>query len=289
MSVPLHAVQWAGRPFPADKAPYAEPVHFFLPTQILEVEHNDKAKLLAKTLENLVYISAERCGPRETYSLSATKHKTDVGSAGDRAPAVIYGCADREVDSALCLGDIAPTLPRQVEAWMNSFFPGAGIDIQPVKNASMVTLGLRTNPSSDFQRPQNVGYGLSHILPIITACLVAEAGELILIENPEVHLHPAGQSLMGTFLTKIAARGVQVLLETHSDHVLNGVRRAVRDMVIEPNQVQIHFFKPRSQNVEANPQVTAIAIDQKGGLDAWPAGFFDQIDKDLSFLTGWYA
>ena len=289
MSVPLHAVQWNGRPFPASRAPYAEPIHFFLPAVIIDTERDTKAHQLAQTLENLVYISAERCGPRETYALSAAKNRTDVGSTGDRAPSVVHSHPDWAVSPGLCLGDAAPTLPRQVEAWMNRFFPGAGIDIQPVKNASVVTLGLRTNRSADFQRPQNVGYGLSHILPILTACLVAKPGTVILIENPEVHLHPAGQSLMGSFLAMVSASGVQIILETHSDHVLNGLRRSVREATLRPDQVQIHFFKPRPYEGQDDPQVTTVSVNENGDLDSWPGGFFDQFDKDLSFLTGWDA
>lgn len=287
MSAPVHAVQWNQRTFADHWTLLDAPLHYFLPTEILHDPQEIHAKTLASALEKLVYISAERCGPRETYSLSTMKQKTDVGSTGDRAPGVIYTHADRGVSPMLCLDDAAPTLPRQVEAWMNRFFPGAGIDIQPVKNANLVTLGLRTNPSVDYQRPQNVGYGLSHILPIITACLVAEAGNVLLIENPEVHLHPAGQAMVGHFLALAAASGVQVLLETHSDHVLNGVRRAVRDGMLTPDQAKIHFFMPRPQTEKAPPQVTTITVNEKGGLDAWPEGFFDQFDKDLSFLTGW--
>ena len=289
LSVPLRSIQWDGRPFTELQLPNAQPVHFFLPNEIIEVEQNEKSQSLAKALQDLVYISAERCGPRETYSLSTAKHKIDVGRNGDRAPAVIYNNPYREVSTSLCLAEYSSILPRQVEAWMNTFFPGAGIDIQPVKNASMVTLGLRTSPSDDFQRPQNVGYGLSHILPIITACLVAKVGEILLIENPEVHMHPAGQTLIGSFLAKVAATGVQIILETHSDHVLNGVRRAVREKTLAPSQVQIHFFTRRTQNEDTGSQVNTITVQENGGLDSWPDGFFDQFDKDLSFLTGWDA
>ena len=106
----------------------------------------------------------------------------------------------------------------------------------------------------------------------------------MLIENPEVHLHPAGQALMGLFLADVARAGVQVVVETHSDHVLNGVRRAVKRGDLAPDEVAIHFFRARS---EGGAQVHSPTIDSAGNIDVWPAGFFDQFDKDMNYFAGW--
>ena len=152
--------------------------------------------------------------------------------------------------------------------------------------ANGVTLGIRTSDATDFHRPQHVGFGLSHVLPILVAALVARVGDMLLIENPEVHLHPAGQALMGRFLAEVAASGVQVILETHSDHVLNGARRAVRDAVVSPADVVLHFFRDR--NLDGD-QVVSPRVDVRGNVDFWPEGFFDQFDKDATALAGWDA
>lgn len=105
-----------------------------------------------------------------------------------------------------------------------------------------------------------------------------------MIENPEVHLHPKGQAMMGQFLAEAANAGVQVIVETHSDHVLNGVRRAVKSGGISAESVAIHFFRPRA---EGEAQVISPLIDQTGGIDYWPDGFFDQFDKDMNYFAGW--
>ncbi len=107
---------------------------------------------------------------------------------------------------------------------------------------------------------------------------------MLLIENPEVHLHPAGQALMGQFLADVARAGVQVVIETHSDHILNGIRRAVRLHRLIPEQVMLHFFKPRSAE---QTQVITPQIDPFGNIDVWPEGFFDQFDKDMNHFAGW--
>jgi predicted ATPase len=85
-------------------------------------------------------------------------------------------------------------------------------------------------------------------------------------------------------LARFAKAGVQVLVETHSDHVLNGVRLAVRHNVIGFNDVTVHFF---SGPTETRHGILSLRIDKNGTLDAWPEGFFDQSERDLTVLAGW--
>ena len=95
---------------------------------------------------------------------------------------------------------------------------------------------------------------------------------------------------MGVFLARAAASGAQVIVETHSDHVLNGIRRAVKGIddqsTLTPDQVAIHFFQPRDDDGK-RPQVISPLIDQNGTIDSWPDGFFDQFDKDTESLIDW--
>jgi len=126
-----------------------------------------------------------------------------------------------------------------------------------------------------------VGFGFSYTLPIIVAALLLPADGILVVENPEAHLHPAGQSRLGRFLARVAGSGGQVVVETHSDHVINGIRLAtVEDRSIEANQTIVHFF---NEDVGGTP--TQIEVTGRGGFTAWPAGFFDQIERDLGELS----
>ena len=122
------------------------------------------------------------------------------------------------------------------------------------------------------------------MFPILVAALSAREGDLLLIENPEVHLHPSGQAMMGEFLSRVASTGVQVIVESHSDHILNGIRKSVKLGTMCPEDVGIFFFQAPT---ETNPQVVNPLIDTNGNLDYWPDGFFDQYDKDMSYFAGW--
>jgi predicted ATPase len=239
---------------------------------------------LASRLKNLTYITAERIGPREVYALEDRQIASVVGPAGEHAMSVLHWGRDEPVLDGLVMPSAANTRLRQVEERMRMFFPGCGLVVQQVPQVNAVTLGLRTSDATDFHRPIHVGFGLTQVLPIVIAALSAAKNDILLIENPEVHLHPAGQALMGQFLAEVARAGVQVIVETHSDHLLNGIRRAVKAGRIPSEQVALHFFRPRG---EALDQVVSPQLDASGNIDTWPDGFFDQFDKDMNHFAGW--
>ena len=239
---------------------------------------------LAERVRDLTYLTAERIGPREIYDIEDPQIAPVVGPAGEHAVSVLYSGRDEYVRDELVLPDVPATRLRQVEARMRTFFPGCGLTVQQVPQVNAVTLGLRTSDDVDFHRPIHAGFGITQILPIVIASLSARRDDLLLIENPEVHLHPAGQALMGQFLAEVARAGVQVILETHSDHILNGIRRAVKAEQLPAEKVSLHFFRPRSVD---GVQVLSPILDNTGNIDAWPDGFFDQFDKDMNHFAGW--
>ena len=170
---------------------------------------------------------------------------------------------------------------KQVEFWMQDIAPGIEINALIVTDTNASALSLRRG-GVRWLRPPNIGFGISYSLPIIVAGLLARPGSIFVVENPEAHLHPAGQSRMGRFLATLAAAGIQVLVETHSDHVLNGVLLAtVDDHPIRHDQVIIQYFHgdPKSEK-----RAQAIDVNARGGLSTWPKGFFDQSEKDMAAI-----
>ena len=239
---------------------------------------------LAERLRSLTYLTAERVGPRETYPLQDPMATQVVGPRGENAVGLLHQRRDLSVMAPLVLQDATPKLLPQVEARMAFFFPGSSLTVLPVEQANIVTLGLTNSGETGFHRPINVGFGLTQVFPIIVAALSSKEGDLLLIENPEVHLHPAGQALMGQFLAQVASAGVQIVVESHSDHILNGIRRAVKKQTLSAEDVSLHFFNPRGGGVA---QVTSPTIAPDGNIDHWPEGFFDQFDRDLNYFAGW--
>ncbi len=208
-----------------------------------------------------------------------------VGLLGERAVWFLNKYKKVTIPSKRCHKGQPPVLDKQVEAWMSEIFPGFQFAVTPIPGTNLATLGLANKGNPELIRPQNTGFGLSYTLPIFVACLAAPVGGLVLIENPEAHLHPAGQSQLMTFLAKVASTGVQIIIETHSDHIVNGLRKAVRSGIIGRNDTFIHYF--RQVETDELPKVTSIEIDQQGNLSDWPKGFFDQINDDYEYLTDW--
>ena len=251
---------------------------------LLPVDAVPSSVSLANRVRDLTYITAEREGPRETYPLEDQTAVRVVGPQGQNAVSVLYRGRDEHIEKELMVEGTAPTLLHQLGARLASFFSGCAIDVQQVPNANAVTLGIRTSNDTRFLRPVHCGFGITQVLPIIVATLSLTRGSTMLIENPEVHLHPAGQAHMGQLLAEVAHAGIQTIVETHSDHVLNGIRRSVKSERIFPEEVAVHFFRQRTPDA---PQVLSPTLDSSGNIDVWPEGFFDQFDKDMNYFAGW--
>jgi predicted ATPase len=234
-------------------------------------------------LRRLSWLSAERTGPRELLPLLDSQHHTHVGMRGELAAGLLHWRGSDPVMDGLLVENEPPTLFHQTRAWMRHFFPGCDFNVLPIDGASAISLRLRSDSRSDFQRPQNVGFGLTQLFPVLIELLAARPGDLVIVENPEVHLHPRAQQEVGTLLARVANTGVQVIVETHSDHVLNGVRLAAKsNKGINSESVAIHFFT--RDDIDGSSQHVSPKIDADGRLDSWPEGFFDQFDQALSIL-----
>jgi predicted ATPase len=252
------------------------PIRWLLP----EAQATDCA--LVNHLRRISWLSAERTGPRELLPLLDAQHHRQVGMRGELAAGLLHWRESDAVSERLLVEGEPPTLFHQVRARMRQFFPGCDLQILPIDGASAVSLRLRSNAKSDFQRPQNVGFGLTQLFPVLVEVLAAQLGDVVIVENPEVHLHPKAQQDVGALLAQVASCGVQVIVETHSDHVLNGIRLAVKGQRdVQSSQIEIHFF---SRDADGASRLLSPKIDADGRLDVWPEGFFDQFDQALSAL-----
>lgn len=237
------------------------------------------------------YLQAERLGPRTSFEMSdflVRRHK-QLGARGEYTAHFLLLFSDTLVANVRLHHPKATStsLRDQVEAWMGEISPGTRLEVSANTGVDLVTLQysfVRGSQITNRYRSTNVGFGLTYILPVLVAALSAQPGGLLLIENPEAHLHPQGQARIGELLARASAGDVQVLVETHSDHVLNGIRLAVHDGLISHQDVGMHFFQ-RSRDTSKGPvDVFSPRIDPEGRIDNWPEGFFDQWDKSLEAL-----
>lgn len=233
------------------------------------------------------YLQAERIGPRTYLEMSEfqVRQHGQLGSQGEYTAYFLSLYRDKEITHKKLQHPAQQSLKliNQVEAWMGEVSPGTRINIKNNSDLDLVSLQYSYGLSNPY-RATNVGFGISYTLPIIVAILSSEPESLILLENPEAHLHPKGQAKMGELLALAASCGVQIVVETHSDHILNGIRLAVHGGKLDPNDVQLHYFQRQEMRGESKTEVISPRMDRNGRIDHWPDGFFDEWDKSLEAL-----
>lgn len=256
--------------------------------QVLDISelNGTPASLLS---ENFYYLKAERVGPRTSFPISSTADAqfNKIGNAGEFCAFILASNERKQISNKQLCHESNPIneLREQVEAWLSEIGQTPRIHLDKLSSLDSVSMQfsfMRNGIPSSNYRTTNVGFGLTYSLPIFVSCLAAQANSIILIENPEAHLHPKGQVAMGKFLAMVASTGIQIILETHSDHVLNGIRIAAKQNVIKPNEVALNFFQ-RVNSAQAT-EVVNPKLDRNGRLDIWPEGFFDEWEKGLAEL-----
>ena len=229
------------------------------------------------------YLGAERITPEESYPLSendVVKHR-QIGKKGEYTAHFLheFGNQDIPISELSHPRSKSQSLKDQVDTWMGEISPNININVRQVANA--MTIKYSFGVSKEYS-PFNVGFGVTYSLPILTAILSSKPGTMIIIENPESHLHPQGQSKLGQLLASAANHGIQVIIESHSDHILNGIRIAVHGGKIKPEYVQLHFFEIQSQMNEI--KIISPKLDKKGRINTIPKNFFDEWNKSSRAL-----
>jgi predicted ATPase len=257
-----------------------------VPPEIHEVTEGETGYTLFNP--GFQYLRADRINPAVTYPRSheMAVRRGFLGTRGEFTIDFLRHSQDEVVASeALHHPQASSRLLDQVEAWLGEICPGVKIDTAAIEQTDLVRLGfeftragrLTTNP----RRPTNVGFGLTYVLPVVVACLTARRGAMILLENPEAHVHPQGQSAMARLTCAAASTGAQLVVETHSDHILNGVRLAVKHARLSAEDVRLHYFQRHADGVI---KIVSPSIGPDGMLSQWPPGFFDEWDRSLDEL-----
>lgn len=170
---------------------------------------------------------------------------------------------------------------HQVEAWMSAVLGEMQLSVKVDGLKAQTELRIRNELTQESVLPTQTGFGISYVLPIITAGLwaAAQKNKVLIVENPEAHLHPSAQSAVGKFLALVADSGVQVIVETHSEHVVDGARVQMT-FLQRTGDMLVNYMTHDSEQVK----ILELNLNSKGELSDWPEGFFDQKQIDLREL-----
>jgi predicted ATPase len=227
------------------------------------------------------YVSADRLGPQEFYE-KINMDKLSVGKKGEFIAQVLANAQKSQmvVNESLALSKNR-LLVAQASEWLGHVLGHPNISLE-VNDDNRYTISLTFKMGTKSYTMPNVGFGYSYILPIIVSGLIAKPNQILIIENPEAHLHPRAQSRLAHFLAKVAKTGVQVFIESHSDHILNALRVAVKNKNLNPDDLQIFYFAENPD--EDAPNIFTPQVDEDGRIDEWPDGFFDEWNNNLMEL-----
>lgn len=259
---------------------------------IFTVKHNKIVNEAYETtldiLKKFHYIRTDRAIPSITYPLSEQHiRQGNIGLNGEYA--AHYLSQNRHESLSIVKlkhpNSTTEQLLENVSKWLGEMSNGIDISVtvhDQLQIASLTYQYVYGEQTTGQYTPLNVGFGITYVLPIIVAILKSKPGDLLIIENPESHLHPAGQSKVAELCAIAASAGVQIIIETHSDHFLNGVRVATKKGLLEPEESQIYYFEKINDSLETIAH--SLTIDKDGRIDDWPKGFFDEWDNKLNEL-----
>jgi len=246
---------------------------------------------------NFQYISALRLGGQSVFgknTVAVTKNhqiSLEMGK-GELVGHFLYEYQNIPTQNFIGgLEDIP--LIEQVKYWEQKISKGITINVEQSSDYTnyVIKYGYELEGIRPVQnlRAENIGFGVSYTLPVIVAILSAKKGDLIIIENPEAHLHPDAQLDLGNLICMAAQHGVQLIIETHSDHIVNAVQISCKQFHdtdggkgISKDNVAIHYFGSRNEGLAAKSE--QVKIQDDGSVDYQPKGFFDTIENSLNQL-----
>ena len=240
---------------------------------IVEQTDSPSDELFSRLTTELLYLSAMRNADFATSKINPQM----VNPLGLRGEYVIdfYQNHRQDLlsDSLLSYKNVK-TLAGQVDYWLEKL---TGYKLSVETDGSEYKVRYLTN-SGKLLHPYNVGTGVSFITEVLIVCLASQVGGIVVIENPEIHLHPSAQADMLDFLVQMSKAGVQILIESHSDHLFNGIRRNVHKGNLALDEVSVYNFEKDAKGITS---AFKIELNTRGGLVNYTPGMFDQFDRDL--------
>ena len=236
--------------------------------------------------ENLEYLGPLRERPRRAY-LHSGNPMTKIGDSGQYAAQILWLEKDNKVEYLPALGQ-DPFSTTLMEA-VNDAFLRLGmfqpVDVRSEKSVMyQILFRLGSSKTRKAVTIADVGFGVSQMLPILVLGLRSRESSLLLLEQPEIHLHPKLQANLADFLLTLAARERRLIVETHSDHFINRLRRRIAEDSTDElrNQVSILFVHPPQAGHGA--VIEPLQIDRFGTIENWPPSFLPEATDEAEAI-----
>lgn len=217
------------------------------------------------------YLGPLRDYPKRQYPWSGAQ-PADMGRRGERVVDALLASREAGVLYSLGKGRKRQSLEGRVAHWLKELALIDSFHVRPITpGGKLFQVWVRRHPKATEVLITDVGFGVSQILPVITLCYYAPEGSTLLLEQPEIHLHPAVQAgLADVLVDAVRTRGIQIILESHSEHLLRRLQRRIADETLSADDAALYFCSTE----RGESKITPLKLDMFGTIDNWPPGFF---------------
>lgn len=226
------------------------------------------------------YLSCHRIGPQNLYEKNMSIEDT-IDNDGNYAISYLNTHGNDPLEIEICKDLSNYTLLAQVNWWLR-YIVGAEIETEEILGADAIRASYSMDAIKKI-RPVNIGAGISYLVSVLIMCLSAPQAGIVVIENPEIHLHPTAQAKVCEFLYYIACSGRQLFVETHSDHIFNGFRVGLANGSMQEDRINILYTYI---NQQCTTEVMKVEVGKYGNIRNQREGLFDQFDIDMNRMLG---
>lgn len=264
------------------------PVKFYgFPDQVYAYYQNaaflsDLQLELEDLFKRIYYLGPLREFPQRLYTWKGSE-PADMGRRGERVVDAILAARDRGRTISPGYKRKRVSLEERVATWLKELGLIHAFNVEPVaKESGVYQVRVQKSASSAKVMLTDVGFGVSQILPVLVLCYYVPEGSTILLEQPEIHLHPSVQSgLADVFLDVAKNRDVQVIVESHSEHLLRRLQLRIAQEKVQPDDVALYFCEPGSDGSKLTP----LDVDLYGNIMNWPKDFFGDEFGEMAAIT----
>lgn len=230
----------------------------------------------------LFYLGPLREFPRRQYSWAGAQ-PADMGRRGERVVDALLASRESGVKFSRGKGFRRQTVEERVAEWLKELGLIDSFQVRPItKDGRLFQVWVRRDSKAAEVLITDVGFGVSQILPVITLCYYAPEGSTLLLEQPEIHLHPRVQAgLADVLVDAVKTRGIQIILESHSEHLLRRLQRRIADETIKPDQAALYFCSTE----KGESRLTPLDLDPFGTIENWPRDFFGDEFGEIAAMS----
>lgn len=225
-----------------------------------------------KLFSRVFYLGPLRDYPKRQYQWGGSE-PADMGRRGERVVEALLASRESGVLFSRGKGVKRQTLEERVAWWLKELGLISSFEVRPItRGGKLFQVWVKRSPKSAEVLITDVGFGVSQILPVITLCYYAPEGSTVILEQPEIHLHPKVQAGLADILIEVATqRQVQIILESHSEHLLRRLQLRIAEELISSNDAALYFC---ATNSDGHSELTKLEIDIFGNISNWPKDFF---------------